>query len=90
MFFEKGKWRLIHKSKHIGYYPTKEKAEEVREIYLRDPENFVKSDHIPKKIIGSISKRGNRWRLRTKFKQIGTYATKEEAEKVRQALQSSL
>ena len=90
VFFEKGKWRLIHKSKHIGYYPTKEKAEEVREIYLRDPENFVKSDHIPKKIIGSISKRGNRWRLRTKFKQIGTYATKEEAEKVRQALQSSL
>jgi hypothetical protein len=90
VYFEKGKWRLIYKSKHIGYYPTKEKAEEVREIYLRDPENFVKSDHIPKKIIGSISKRGDRWRLRYKEKQIGTYATKEEAEEVRKTLQSSI
>jgi len=90
VYFEKGKWRLIHKGKHIGYYPTKEKAEEVCEIYQRDPENFVKSDHMPKKIIGSISKRGDRWRLRYKEKQIGTYATKEEAEEARQALQSSI
>ena len=44
---------------------------------------------MPKKIIGSVSKRGNRWRLRYKDKQFGTYATREDVEKAREALQSS-
>jgi len=90
VYKEHDRWKIIHKGKRLGTYETKEKAEEVREIYQRDPDNFVKSDHMPKKIIGSVSKRGNGWRLRYKDKQIGTYPTKEDAEKAHKALQSSL
>jgi len=90
VYKERNKWKIKHNSKCLGTYTTKEEAEEVRKIYQRDPKNFVKSDHMPKKILGSISKRGNRWRLRYKDKQIGTYATKEEAEEVRKTLQSSI
>lgn len=90
VYKEHNRWKVKHKNKCLGTYETKERAEEVREIYQRDPENFVKTDHIPTKVIGFISKRGNRWRLRTKCKQIGTYATKEEAEEVRLTIQSSL
>ena len=89
VYKECNRWKVRHKGKCLGTYETKEKAEEVREIYQRDPDNFVKSDHMPKKIIGSVSKRGNRWRLRYKDKQFGTYATREDVEKAREALQSS-
>jgi hypothetical protein len=90
VYKEHDRWKIRHKGKCLGTYETKEKAEEVREIYQRDPDNFVKSDHMPKKIIGSVSKRGNGWRLRYKDKQIGTYPTKEDAEKAHKALQSSI
>jgi group I intron endonuclease len=81
------RWRLTYKGFHIGYFDTQKEAQEALERYLKDPENFTK----PKKISGSIFKSGDKskWRLTYKHKHIGYYATQEEAEEARQALQSS-
>jgi len=84
------KWTVKYKNVYLGDYETEEEGWEAIEKYQRDPENFVKSDHMPKKIIGSVSKRGNGWRLRYKHKYIGSYATQEEAEEARKTLQSSI
>ncbi len=62
---------------------------EVLKEYTKDPKNFSKAEGTYKKPIGSVSKRGNGWRLRYKDKYIGSYTTQEEAEEARQTLQSS-
>ena len=74
----------------IGAFHSREEAIEVLKEYTKDPENFSKVEGTYKKPIGNVYKRGNRWKLRYKQKHIGSYVTKEEAEKVRQTLQSSL
>jgi len=43
-----------------------------------------------RKKIGSISKHGNKWQLMCKGEYIGSYNSKEDAEKAREALQSSM
>ena len=73
----------------IGAFHSKEDAIEVLKEYTKDPKNFSKAEGTYKKPIGSVSKRGNGWRLRYKDKYIGSYTTQEEAEEARQTLQSS-
>jgi len=73
----------------IGAFHSKEDAIEVLKEYTKDPENFSKAEGTYKKPIGHVHKRGNTWQLLYKKKHLGNYATQEEAEEARQALQSS-
>jgi group I intron endonuclease len=73
----------------IGAFHSKEDAIEVLKEYTKDPENFSKVEGTYKKPIGHVHKRGNTWQLLYKKKHLGNYATQEEAEEARQALQSS-
>jgi group I intron endonuclease len=73
----------------IGAFHSKEDAIEVLKEYTKDPENFSKPEGTYKKPIGHVHKRGNTWQLLYKKKHLGNYATQEEAEEARQALQSS-
>jgi group I intron endonuclease len=74
----------------IGGFRTKEEAIEVLKEYTKDPENFTKIEGTIPKRVGCISRNRDKWKLTYKHKHIGNYATKEEAEETRQALQSSL
>ena len=73
----------------IGAFHSKEDAIEVLKEYTKDPENFSKPEGTYKKPIGHVHKRGNTWQLLYKKKHLGNYATQEEAEEARRALQSS-
>ena len=81
------KGKDVHLS--TGGFQTKEEAVEVLKEYTKDPENFKKVQNSCKSKIGCVYLKRNTWYLSYKGKQIGTYATKEEAEEVRKTLQSS-
>jgi group I intron endonuclease len=81
------KGKDVHLS--TGGFQTKEEAVEVLKEYTKDPENFKKVQNSCKSKIGCVYRKKNRWCLSYKKKYIGTYATEEEAEEARKALQSS-
>ena len=76
---------------HVSYggFQTEEEATEVLKAYTKDPEHFTVVNNRTRNKIGCITKKYNRWHLRCKGRLIATYATREEAEEARQALQSS-
>ena len=76
---------------HVSYggFQTEEEATEVLKAYTKDPEHFTVVNNRTRNKIGCITKKYNRWHLRCKGRLIGTYATREEAEEARKALQSS-
>ena len=69
------RWRVSYKSTYLGTHKTEDKAHEVLEKYLKEPENFP----IVKRNVGNIVKCRNKWELRYKHKYIGTYDTENEA-----------
>ena len=69
------RWRVSYKSTYLGTHKTEDKAHEVLEKYLKDPENFP----IVKRNVGNVVKYGNKWELRYKHKYIGAYDTENEA-----------
>jgi hypothetical protein len=83
------RWKISYKRNFLGSYESEEEAQEALERYQRDPENFSKPEGTYKKPIGHVHKRGNTWQLLYKKKHLGNYATQEEAEEARRALQSS-
>lgn len=76
---------------HVSYggFQTEEEAIEVLKEYTKDPENLTVVNNRTRNKIGCITKYYNRWILRCKARRVGSYATREEAEEARKALQSS-
>jgi hypothetical protein len=70
------RWRVSYKSTYLGTHKTEDKAHEVLEKYLKEPENFP----IVKRNVGNIVKCRNKWELRYKHKYIGAYDTENEAQ----------
>jgi len=73
---ENNRWRPSCKGNRLGYYKTKEEAQEVLERYLKDPENFIK----PKRKVGSLHRAGNKWSVYYAHKYLGTYETQNESQ----------
>lgn len=70
------------KCKHLGYYETKEEAENACARYLEDPEGFVMPPtEIRKPGTGCVWKReSGRFSVRYKDKHLGTFDTEAQAE----------
>ena len=65
----------------IGVFNTREEAIEVLKQYTKDPLNYKKVEAPIKRNLGCVYFQRNRWNAIIKGKYLGSFGTKEEAEK---------
>lgn len=65
----------------IGVFNTREEAIEVLKQYTKDPLNFKKVEAPIKRNLGCVYFQHNRWNAKIKRKYLGSFESKEEAEK---------
>ena len=68
------------KRKHLGYYETKEEAENACARYLEDPDGFVMPPTLQRTGCIHKTKNGKRWEAVYKSKYVGTFDTVAQAE----------
>lgn len=69
----------------IGVFDNREEAIEILKEYTKDPLNFKKVEATIKRKIGCVYLQRSRWNAKIKGEYLGSFGTKEEAEKCLQA-----